>query len=426
MQHLGPRGAEEAEILLGRAKLERQEFSEARSHIQAAVQRFPQSVPLSMLHVHSILKEGIDDRAAENALLHVLALVPDHAESTANLAALRARLQRPMVFATHPGFSFSARTIAVPSGGVRRLYRHVDVLNAHGMSAFVLHDQLGFRCQWFDNNTPILPISQAAIGPSDYLVVPEIYGAGIAKIMPGVPKIIFNQNAYFTFRGWPMGGIEDVCPYRHPDVVATLVVSQDSVEYLQYAFPGVAVHRLHYGIDPLFAPHWPKRRAIAFMPRKNATEVTQVLNLLRCRDALAGWDLVALDGLKECEVADRLRGCAIFLSFGHPEGFSLPPAEAMASGCVVIGYHGRGGREYFDPKFSYPVEVGDVVGFAKAVEEALGHEAEELGTLEKKGRQALEFIRANYSPQQEIDDIIGCWRKMLTVASGSVSQRANG
>ena len=250
------------------------------------MQRFPQSVPLSMLHVHSLLKEGIDDRAAENALLHVLALVPDHAESKANLAAPRAR--RSTMVSRPTRILVLCPDNPVPSGGVRRLYRHVDVLNAHGMSAFVLHDQLGFRCQWFDNNTPILPISQAAIGPSDYLVVPEIYGAGIAKIMPGVPKIIFNQNAYFTFRGWPMGGIEDVCPYRHPDVVATLVVSQDSVEYLQYAFPGVAVHRLHYGIDPLFAPHWPKRRAIAFMPRKNATEVVQVLNLLRVGMYLPG------------------------------------------------------------------------------------------------------------------------------------------
>ncbi len=294
------------------------------------------------------------------------------------------------------------------------------------MSAFVLHDQPGFRCQWFSHNTPILPISQAAIGPSDYLVIPEIYGAGIAKIMPGVPKIIFNQNAYFTFRGWPMEGIAGVCPYRHPDVVATLAVSQDNLEYLQYAFPGLAVHRVHYGIDPLFAPHWPKRKAMAYMPRKNATEVVQVLNLLRCRDALAGWDLVTLDGLKEQEVADRLRDCAIFLSFGHPEGCPLPPMEAMASGCVVIGYHGWGGREYFDPKFSYPVEVGDVIGFAKAVEEALRKECEEPGTLEQKGRHALEYIRATYSPQQEIDDIIGCWRQILTAGHRRTLGIANG
>ena len=105
--------------------------------------------------------------------------------------------------------------------------------------------------------------------------------------------------------------------------------------------------------------------------RKHADEAVQVLNILRCRRALEGWDLVAIDGLPEHEVAKRLAECAIFLSFGYPEGCPLPPLEAMASGCVVVGYHGWGGREYFKPTFSDPIEAGDIIGFARAAEKAI-------------------------------------------------------
>jgi hypothetical protein len=293
------------------------------------------------------------------------------------------------------------------------LYRHIDVLCARGLRAFVLHEQPGFRCGWFDNNTPVAAMNSVRITASDFLIVPEIFGAALVKLAPGVPKVIFNQNAYFTFCGWPAEGSEDPCPYRHPDVVATLAVSEDNAEYRRYAFPGLAVHRIHNGIDPLFAPRWPKRRALAYMPRKNAGEAVQVFNILRGRGALAGWEVVPIDGLPEHEVAERLRTCAVFLSFGYPEGCPTPPLEAMASGCVVVGYHGRGGRECFDPSFSYPLEAGDIIGFARAVEGLLQREESEPGTLEKQGRLAAEFVRTHYSPERESREIGEVWGAIL-------------
>jgi glycosyltransferase involved in cell wall biosynthesis len=156
------------------------------------------------------------------------------------------------------------------------------------------------------------------------------------------------------------------------------------------------------------------------MPRKNAQDVVQVLNLLRGRGALSGWDLVPIDGVPEAEVAKRLGECAVFLSFGHPEGCPLPPLEAMASGCVVVGYHGRGGREYFDPAYSYPVEVGDVVGFAKAVEEVLEWDQREPGTLERKGKLAAEYVRTNYSPEREAQDIVGIWETIVKARNAAL------
>jgi GT2 family glycosyltransferase/tetratricopeptide (TPR) repeat protein len=274
-----------------------------------------------------------------------------------------------------------------PSGGIRRLYRHADLLRSFGRAAFVVHTAPGFRCTWFANATPVMCAAEAASTPADVVVVPEVYGPNLAAVAPGVPKVIFNQNAYLTFRGYPAEGLEGPSPYRSPEVVAVFAVSEDNAAYLRFAFPGLTVRRLHYGIDPHFAPR-PKRRLVTYMPRKNAEEVVQVLNLLRSRGALQGWELQALDGLPEAAVAAALAESAIFLSFGHPEGCPLPPLEAMACGCLVVGYHGRGGHEYFRPEFSLPVEAGDVVGFAKAAETVLRRGLRESAWLEGLGARA--------------------------------------
>jgi glycosyltransferase involved in cell wall biosynthesis len=308
----------------------------------------------------------------------------------------------------------------VPSGGVRRLYRHVDVLRRHGVESAILHESEGFRCTWFANDTPVMGVGQVSLTPSDYLVVPELYGQGLAKLAPGVPKVVFNQNSYFTFRGFPITGADGASPYLNPDVVAVFAVSEDNAAYLRYAFPTAHIIRVHYGIDPLFGPRWPKRKAMAFMPRKNAEDVVQVVNMLRGRGSLEDWELVPIDGLPEAQVAERLAHCAIFLSFGTVEGCPLPPLEAMASGCVVIGYHGRGGKEYFNRSFSYSVEAGDTIGFAKTVESVLEREKQSPGTLDKQGRQAAAYVGVNYSPQREEQDIVTAWRSIAKERFGGV------
>jgi glycosyltransferase involved in cell wall biosynthesis len=300
-------------------------------------------------------------------------------------------------------------------GGIKQLYRHVDVLRKHGFSAFLLHKQNGFKCDWFKTNAPVVYESEVNITKSDYLVVPEVYGSGIANLYPGVKKVIYNQNAYYSFWEYPIDKDEILTPYLHKDVVAALMISDDNKNYLNHVFPHLPIFRIRYGFDPkLFSyDKKNKNKKIAFMTAKKFEDIRQVINILRFRGVLKNYDLVPIENKTEDEVASILRESSIFLWFAYHEGWSLPPAEAMASGCVVIGYQTYVVNEQILPEFSYPITRGDTVNFAKTVEEVINTFTENPQILEEKIEKAVHFIKEGYSLEREEKEIIEAWQKIL-------------
>jgi glycosyltransferase involved in cell wall biosynthesis len=334
----------------------------------------------------------------------------------------------------------------VPYGGVRVIYDHVDTLRRHGYHAFVLHERQGFRCTWFENSTPVaywssaraglvgalrhLPVlrrhatsgwvhrsrppTDVTFGPDDYLVVPEIYGPGIGEIAPGVRKIIFNQNPYYTFVGYTLDLDDETTPYRHSDVIGVVVVSEDAAAYVRAAFPEVSITRVRPAVDPrLFYFEEEKNPQIAFMTRKFPEDVRQVVNLLKFRRRLpAAYRLVEIPDASQPEVARVLRASAIFLSFGHPEGLSLPPAEAMACGCITIGYHGMGGREYLRPDLAFPIDVGEIVKFTETVEDVAIDLSRDPGSLRERARKAATFVAEQYSPERQEGELVEFWQRV--------------
>jgi glycosyltransferase involved in cell wall biosynthesis len=247
------------------------------------------------------------------------------------------------------------------------------------------------------------------------IVVPEIYGRSICDLPRGVRQVIFNQNAYLmldTLLRDPAAA----SPYiDNPDLSTVLVVSEDNARFVEYAFPGMRVRRVRPGLDP--ALHHPpadrKRRRIAYMPRKRPGEAAQVLELLRRRGVLDGWEVIAIDGRTEAEVADLLRTTQIFLSFSQLEGFGLPALEALACGCLVIGYHGFGGREFFRPPFAIAVENGDIVAFARAVEDIIRLIDDDPTNIAAAGAAGARFVHDRYSRDGERQDLLDVFVPLL-------------
>lgn len=328
------------------------------------------------------------------------------------------------------------------SGGVKQIYRQVEILNKNGIASYVLLQGKN-KNQWFDSQAPIayspylfkklkyemqdrklglmerlklwfLKKKSIHLDEDTILVFPEIYGYKIDKIVPGIKKVIFNQNCYYTFNQYVIDKEYKQIPYYSQDVLATIVVSKDSEAYLKYTFPTIKIYRATIGIpETIFGYSAKKRQQICFMPRKLKEDVIQVINILKQRGLLKHWELVSIDNKTEIEVAEIMKNSVFFLSFNHREGFGLPPVEAMSCGCYVIGYHGEAGKEYFKEEFSSVIEGGNIIEYVKKIEEMITIYEKDPSFFLKKGERASAFVLSNYSIEKEQESILSIWNQIL-------------
>jgi len=117
--------------------------------------------------------------------------------------------------------------------------------------------------------------------------------------------------------------------------------------------------------------------------------------------ALAGdrdIDFQVVDGLSQAELLSEYQSADVFLATGYPEGFSLPPLEAMSCGCAVVGFSGRGGLEFMHHrKTALVAQDGDCEAAAQLLLELLRDHAlrEELRSngLQMAQRYSLARMR---------------------------------
>jgi hypothetical protein len=327
--------------------------------------------------------------------------------------AARSRRPPPIRFteaeSESPTVYYLCPDIDVPTGGVRNIYRQVDVLNAAGVDASVMHSATGFRCSWFEHTTRVTSAPRVTLTPYDRLVLPEYYGPGLSLLDPAIRKVIFNQGPYLTYVGVDFEQTQPGAPYAGVDGIESMwTVSHDGAALLRHTFPDlpVAVTRVVVDGDLFRPPDSPAGRRIAYMPRRRPEERDLVLHTLRARGALDGWELVPIHGVDEVGTARLLRSCSVFLAFGEREGFGLPPAEAMASGCYVVGFTGNGGRDYFDPDICTPVPDNDMLAYVKAVEDVLRRYEADPDDVVKSGLLASERVLNRYHEAGLREDLL--------------------
>jgi hypothetical protein len=300
-------------------------------------------------------------------------------------------------------------------GGIKQIYRQVDVLNANGFDAWVVHRKKGFKVDWFEHQTRVMYEPAPLRRNLDIGVFPEIWGPKINQFGKEIHKVIFNQNAFYTWKAQPLRGPFEP-PYLNPQVIAGIAVSDHNRQFLKCLFPRLPVYRIKYSIDPrLFYPE-PKKRQICVMLRKNIEDVKQVLHSLRLCGALEGWKVVLIDHFTQAQTAAVMRESAIFLNFGSPEGFGLPPAEAMAAGCIVIGYDGFAGREFMGEGRADIVPLGDILRFVGLTRSVMKEWESDPQRFAARLASARRFITEEYSPERESGDIVGCWNEILRIA----------
>ena len=229
----------------------------------------------------------------------------------------------------------------------------MELLRAAGIEAALWFRTPGYRLPWFETTAPILGGDRLELGADDLLVVPELYLLPGVDPAPGVRKVIFNQNHFLTFWSW-----RDTDGYPGWDPAPEVwAVSRESTDVLGRLHPELPLHLVPNPIDTaLFRPGPERTRQIAWMPRRRPLEAAVLERLLRNDSRADGVDLAVLAELGESQVVEALGRTSVFVALGISEGFGLPVAEALAAGCLVVGYPAGGGEELFDAPGTWRID----------------------------------------------------------------------
>ncbi|MDQ1902849.1 glycosyltransferase [Paracoccus sp. WLY502] len=340
-----------------------------------------------------------------------------------------------------PRYFFVLPDVTKPVGGVNVALRFVDTLCEAGYEAAALYSQPGFRYHFFDTSCqayfypPLAEVPRQFMGrkkrileslarltrprkgsanhllnlrPDDVFVIPEFLYPEYSAIFPNNPRILLAQDVFGFCRAYKRDlGNAEPCIDKFEIIITTSEASRAAVEQFSnsdsYVVPQ-AVSR------PSLAYTSQKKLQIAYMPRKRADEVSIVVDCLKKSPALNSWNFVKIDGASPEKLDSILRESLIFLSFSYREGFGLPPAEAMASGCIVVGYSGVGGEEFFQPEFGLPIPDSDVVRFVATVEAAADEYSQNPTRLDYMRKSASQYIHAQYSLDSMREKLLTLWK----------------
>jgi glycosyltransferase involved in cell wall biosynthesis len=260
------------------------------------------------------------------------------------------------------------------SGGLANIYETAgDVLALGGEVALCCPDgSVPGLAEAIAGGLSFLP-PDCRLSPADLWCAPESWPSGLRAGMASHARIlVYAQSWNFMLNPLPGGIPWSRLPFSY------IAVSRPVAEFLRQVHGIICRDRLPPAVDEVFfrEPARPCGHVrIAWMPRKNKASgesIRQIAGYILSREPSAPRvEWTEIHGLEREAVADVLATCRIFLSSGFPEGFGLAPLEAMASGCVPVGFTGFGGWEYmrqtrmpgekvFEAPFAYAESAGDI------------------------------------------------------------------
>jgi hypothetical protein len=231
-----------------------------------------------------------------------------------------------------------------PVGGIKVMYQHCMILQELGYKAYplILGNYVGnffgydIELKYFKDVGYILTEEDIIVG-AEFL---PYEGVSFIK----AKKVLFMQNWINIDKGFKKEDLNK----NYIDIGYDYVMTCGNfcTEIVKKRM-GINATTITNGIDHGKFLNKPEERVpgrVLAMSRKNLVDLQQITKQMNSK--VAGFDLKIIDGLTQDKLIKEYQKADIFLATGYPEGFSLPPLEAMSCGCVVIGFTGGGASEY--------------------------------------------------------------------------------
>lgn len=281
-----------------------------------------------------------------------------------------------------------------PVGGIKIMYQHCMMLAELGYDARPL--LMGrYRGNFFGYPLDFRALSEVGtVLPADDIVVSTEFRPYDGLRFSGPRKVLFLQN-WANITG-PLRAEDRDKSYLELGYDRVVSCSRYNTDIIEQVM-GIPSATVTNGIDTgLFVPN-PEARVpgrVLCLSRKNADDLHKIMALTGEHDI----DFKVVDGLSQAELLSEYQSADVFLATGYPEGFSLPPLEAMSCGCAVVGFSGRGGLEFMHHrKTALVAQDGDCEAAAQLLLELLRDHAlrEELRSngLQMAQRYSLARMR---------------------------------
>ena len=272
------------------------------------------------------------------------------------------------------------------SGGIKTAYRHAELLTEMGFDACVYQPE--GPPGWFETRAKVLK-SLMSPASSDILVFPEAINGPlveIARARTPAKKVLYCQAQYYLlFNAIPP---EDYRTLGFARVGCQSDIAKGFLERVLH-FDDVGV--LPCFVDPaLFHPRQ-KSMQIAAIPKKLPREAAAIHSVFRLKyPELRSVPWAILEDASEREIAETFGRSTVVLSLPFLESFGLVPLEAMASGAIVIGFHGHGALEYAtsDNGYWFPSDH---------IEETADALAQTIRALQTKDPAILKMLDAGHA-----------------------------
>ncbi len=294
-----------------------------------------------------------------------------------------------------------------PSGGIKTLYRHVTRLAEMGFDAWIVHQKRPFRVTWHGYEAPTLWLSERPrFTPEDVLVIPEVMPQVMQQTAQfSGERIVIALSWSPTYwnlparQMWPSFGIHRV--------ITKSPLIQD---YLRWSM-GIEATLINEYVTPerYYLAQEEKRPKVCYLTRKERSAAWLHQVLCDKGEPFTRFEWMSLRELSEDEYARHLREATVYVTTNMQEGMNTSVLEAMACGCLVVGYSGVGGRVYMKPEGPAQncilVENGNVPALGMRLETVLRELAAQPESFSRLTENGLETARAYQDAKGEADSL---------------------
>lgn len=310
---------------------------------------------------------------------------------------------------------FYATDSPLISGGHYVIRDHVIGLRSLGFEAYILASKeviVEAYAHFMPADWVVVADKGLSVTPDDFVVIPEPWKDILNRLQRvNVRKILHVQNPFYVFHGF-----SSVTALNEYGLSAILSCSLFTTNYLHAIGISAPIFTIRPKVDSVFFNVIEKARRICYMPRKRRIESNFIKGLFfSIYPKFSSVEWISIDGISRENAAKIMGSSRVFLSLSWLEGLGLPPIEAMAAGCIPIGFKGGGGGEYANAANGFWHSEDDYMGIARSMAQALELDegSDTLSLIRENGRKTVD----EFSDEKFLSGLLKTWQALVSKVS---------